>query len=198
MPEPASGELAIGWRVMALQPPRQSASPDHLVREARQGSEVAVEALIRANWRRAYATAYLIVGNSADAEDIAQEALWSALNGLDGFDERKPLDPWLHRIVVNRCLDALRSRKTRSELPLVADPAASEQPGASSVISDEALAAAVVALPVEQRTVVVLRHALGFPTEEIAEILGVPRGTVGSRLRRALDELRLKLEERTL
>lgn len=164
-----------------------------LIRAARRGSEAAVEDLFRLSWPGAYRAAFLIVHDHAAAEDIAQEALLSAIRALDGFDRRRPLRPWLHRIVVNRAIDWTRMRALRAE---VADESAldGEAPDLPQTWSDPVLAA-LASLGPEQRAVVVLRHLLEYSPSEIADILEVPRGTVNSRLRRGLDALRPLLED---
>jgi len=156
-----------------------------LVRRAQAGSASAFEALYRAHWPRAYRAAYLVVHDAAGAEDIAQEAFLAAVRALDRFDRRRPFGPWLHRIVVNRAIDWARARRLRAEVELadswpVADDRGSELPE---------LVRALSALAPEQRAVIVLRHLLEYTPGEIAELLGLPRGTVNSRLRRGLDEL---------
>jgi len=162
------------------------------VRAAQAGSASDLEALFRHHWAGAYRAAYLVVHDAAAAEDIAQEAFLSAIRALDTFDRRRPFGPWLHRIVVNRAIDHARARDVRREVPAdaVAEAVASE-PGSGSgsgAPSDEVVAA-LAALAPEQRAVIVLRHLLGFTPGEIARVLGLPRGTVNSRLRRGLDAL---------
>ena len=161
-----------------------------VVREAQRGSEEALEELFRRHWRRAHRAAFLVVGDAAAAEDIAQESFLAAIRALDRFDRRRPFGPWLHRITVNRAIDHARARKLRAESEL-AEVGAAEPAGAG--ISDELLAA-VADLTPEHRAVVVLRHLLGYTPGEIGEILGLARGTVNSRLRRALDRLRPAIE----
>jgi RNA polymerase sigma-70 factor (ECF subfamily) len=158
-----------------------------LVREAQRGSSEALEELFRRHWRRAHRAAYLVVGDGAAAEDIAQEAFLAAIRALDRFDRRRPFGPWLHRIAVNRAIDHARARAIRSEAAL-ADGAEGEArpPGELS----EELMRALHELSPEHRAVVVLRYLLGFTPGEIGEILELPRGTVNSRLRRGLDSLR--------
>src|SRR5215213_3620869 len=82
-----------------------------LIRAAKGGSADAVEALVRRHWDGAHRAAYLIVHDAAAAEDIAQEAMLSAVRHIDDFDRHRPFRPWLHRIVVNRSLDWLRKRR---------------------------------------------------------------------------------------
>ena len=156
------------------------------VRAAQRGSASGIEALFRLHWPSAYRVAFLVVHDSGAAEDIAQESFLAAVRNLDRFDRRRPFGPWLHRIVVNRAIDWTRARTLRSESELLDIVAAPEQPGSL----DGSLLAALAALPPEHRAVIVLRHLLEYTPGEIAELLGLPRGTVNSRLRRGLDSLK--------
>jgi RNA polymerase sigma-70 factor, ECF subfamily len=164
------------------------------IRGAQSGSVSDLEALFRYHWPRAYRAAYLVVHDSAAAEDIAQEAFLAAVRGLDRFDRRRPFGPWLHRIVVNRAIDWSRSRALRREsgdawLSLAEAPAPPDSEHAQT------LAAALADLSPEHRAVIVMRHLLDYTPGEIAAALGLPRGTVNSRLRRGLDELAGRLEQ---
>ena len=163
------------------------------IRGAQAGSASDLEALFREHWPRAHRAAYLVVQDGAAAEDIAQEAFLSAIRNLDRFDRRRPFGPWLHRIVVNRAIDWARARALRAETggESLAQAAAPE-PGAGL---PERLLAAIRDLPPDQRAVIVLRHVLEYTPGEIAGILDLPRGTVNSRLRRALDALAAGLED---
>jgi RNA polymerase sigma-70 factor (ECF subfamily) len=151
-----------------------------------------MEALFRVHWGPAHRAAFLIVHDSAAAEDIAQEAFLSAIRALDRFDRRRPFGPWLHRIVVNRAIDWSRARTLRRE---VAEPAESEAPEQRSVGWSEEIVAALSVLDADQRAAVVMRHLLEYTPGEIADMLDLPRGTVNSRLRRALDRLAVELGE---
>ena len=159
------------------------------VRGAQAGSAADLEALFRAHWPRAYRAAYLVVGDAAAAEDIAQEAFLAAVRALDRFDRRRPFGPWLHRIVVNRAIDWARARALRAEAEL-GDAAAAPTPRRRRRRRSRA---AIAALPPEQRAVIVLRYLLEYTPGEIAELLELPRGTVNSRLRRGLDALKEQL-----
>jgi RNA polymerase sigma-70 factor, ECF subfamily len=158
-----------------------------LVRAAQRGSAEAVDELFRRHWPAAHRAAWLVVHDAAAAEDIAQEAFLAALRALDRFDRRRPLGPWLHRIVVNRAIDWTRARALRAESAAEESP----EPAAPEAQAglDGAIVAALAALGPEHRAVVVLRHLLGYTPGEIAAMLDLPRGTVNSRLRRALDAL---------
>ncbi len=175
------------------------------IRQAQQGSEVALEELFRRHWPAAHRAALLVVHDSAAAEDIAQEAFLRAVRALDRFDRRRPFGPWLHRIVVNRAIDWSRARAVRREVLVDEIPAEhrfTAAGGAASTTSDapdrdpfarNELIQALAALNPEQRAVVVLRYVLDYTPGEIAGLLELPRGTVNSRMRRALDELARRL-----
>src|SRR5919197_208005 len=136
-----------------------------LVRGAQRGSVSDLEALFRRHWPRAYRAAYLVVHDSAAAEDIAQEAFLAAVRSLDRFDRRRPFGPWLHRIVVNRAIDYARARELRREV--AGDRVDRAAPDAAAGPSDEVVAA-LAALPPDQRAVIVMRHLLGFTPGVIA------------------------------
>jgi RNA polymerase sigma-70 factor (ECF subfamily) len=177
--------------------PRADRDERAWVRGAQAGSASDLEALFRDHWPRAYRAAYLVVRDSAAAEDIAQEAFLSAIRALDTFDRRRPFGPWLHRIVVNRAIDWARARALRSEVgnpPLEGAAAPPDQP--TSVLS-EGVVRSLELLSPEHRAVIVLRYLLEYTPGEIAKLLDLPRGTVNSRLRRALDQLEGRLPEET-
>jgi RNA polymerase sigma-70 factor, ECF subfamily len=162
-----------------------------LIRAAQRGSQEALAALYAEHWPRAHRAAYLVVHDAAAAEDVAQDAFLSALDALDRFDRRRPFAPWLHRIVINRAIDWTRREALRRGIdadpvePAPADPA--QAPG-------EEMMEALARLPVEQRAVVVLRYLLEYTPGEIGRMLELPRGTVNSRLRRGLDQLRALID----
>ncbi len=179
------------------------ASPGRDERAWIEGAQAGVvsdfEALFRLHWPRAYRAAYLVVHDHAGAEDIAQEAFLRAVRSLDRFDRSRPFGPWLHRIVVNRAIDWSRARESRREGSGTADlestiagPAVPVG-GPHTDPDARALAAGLATLPPEQRAVIVLRYLLEYTPGEIADLLELPRGTVNSRLRRGLDELRGRL-----
>ena len=159
---------------------------------AQAGSLPDLEALFREHWPRAYRAAYLVVHDGAAAEDIAQEAMLSAIRTLDRFDRRRPFGPWLHRIVVNRAIDWVRARALRAE---------AGEPALELATADRAedgepqpVLAALGEVSPDHRAVIVLRHLLEYSPREIARMLDLPRGTVNSRLRRGLDDLADRLE----
>ena len=166
-----------------------------LIERARSGDTRAFEDLARREERALYRHALRIVGTTSDAEDIVQDALFSAWRSIASF-QGLSFRAWLFRIATNRALDQLRSRKRRPELPLDppddddvswAEPVA-PGPDLAQIAGDrEALAAvesALEALPAEQRTALLLRDVEGFAYEEIAVITSVEIGTVKSRIHR--------------
>jgi RNA polymerase sigma-70 factor (ECF subfamily) len=162
-----------------------------LIRAAKAGSADAAEALVRRHWDGAHRAAYLIVHDAAAAEDIAQEALLSALRHIDDFDRRRPFRPWLHTIVVNRSLDWLRKRRHEVHLTDVPAPALAEPDPPGAALS------ALARLEPELRALVVMRHLHGYRSSELADMLGVPAATVRTRLARALDRLESMLDKET-
>jgi RNA polymerase sigma-70 factor, ECF subfamily len=184
---PVDADLGARWALR-----RGERGERTLVRGAQAGSREDLEALFSLHWRRAHRAAYLIVHDAAAAEDIAQEAFIAALRALDRFDRTRPFGPWLHRIVVNRAIDFTRARTLRREVAeLAGRDAARIDPGQD--LSSE-IVELLAELAPEQRAVVVLRHVLGYTPGEIGRLLGLPRGTVNSRLRRGLDQLAQRLE----
>jgi RNA polymerase sigma-70 factor (ECF subfamily) len=174
----ADGTAALASEVRAR-------SERAVVQSAQGGNPGAIEELYRRHWRQAYRAAYLVTRDAHAAEDIAQEAFLQAIRVLDRFDRARPFAPWLHRIVTNRALDWARAHALRR-------PGQSErEPVAPEVRSDLSgdLAEAIGRLAPDQRAVIVLRYLLEHTPGEIADMLDLPRGTVNSRLRRALDEL---------
>ena len=161
-------------------------APDELlVRRARAGSRDAAAALFERHWPAAWRAAMAITGRREMADDVAQDAFERAFAALSRFDETRPFAAWLHRIVVNRCLDLLRSERRLVGLDSLPEPAGVEPGG-----DDRALTDAIAGLALQRRVVIVLRYGLGYPPNEIAELLELPVGTVHSRLARALEELR--------
>ena len=175
--------------------PEPDRSESAVIRGVRAGSEADLELLFRRHWPRAYRTALLIVHDHGAAEDIAQEGFLAALRHLDRFDVRRRFGPWLSRIVANRAIDWTRMRNARRETPAaeLPEPAAAAGPGgmAAPTEPDELpeLLAALAHLTPDHRAVVVLRYVGDLSPGEISKALGIPRGTVNSRLRRGLDQL---------
>jgi RNA polymerase sigma-70 factor (ECF subfamily) len=164
-----------------------------LVAEAAAGSPEAGEELFSRHWLPAWRLAFSVTGSAAAADDAAQEAFERAFRGLGSFNGRSSFRTWLSRIVLNESIDLAR-RQSRLQ-PIDAAETPSPEWSDDDAVRDRDLLDAVLALPLERRTAIVLRYWARHTPPEIAEILGVPLGTVHSRLGRALAELRSRLEE---
>lgn len=171
--------------------------PDpELIALVRAGSTDAAGTLFDRYWEFSWRAAYAVTADRALADDAAQEAIQRAFAALDRFDTTRPFGPWLKRITINRAIDELR-RAGRAASRIPDEPELRRGPSGEAVDSDDrllAVADAVAALDAGKRLVVVLRYWLDLPLDEIAGALGLPVGTVNSRLSRSLDELRLALE----
>ena len=164
-----------------------------LLRKAAAGDGRAFHALVDRHAQRMYRLALSLVGNATDAEDVVQEAFAGAFRGLSGFEGRAAVKTWLTRILFTQAAKWRRDRARR----VMGSIDAAEQPtvegGDNSVAARIDLNAALLKLSPEHREVLLLREFEGMAYEEMAEVLGVPRGTIESRLHRARNELRLKL-----
>lgn len=162
-----------------------------LVERARLGEHDAYAALIDVRLARLDAAARLILRDSELARDAVQEALIRAWRDLPGLRDPERFDAWLHRLVVNSCLDLIRHRKRRVvevELGPIDPPVTRDVAGdlADRQLVDEALSR----LDPGHRAVVALHYLLGVPLPEVARILGIPPGTAKSRLHYALAAMR--------
>jgi RNA polymerase sigma-70 factor (ECF subfamily) len=167
-----------------------------LVERARRGDQEAFAAVIRHYDPGLRALAYRLLGDPHRMDDALQEAYVKACRALPRFRGDSKLGTWLYRIAYNACLDELGRSRRVAHLPLDEHR---EQPGLSSDPGDVAarrhdLATALAALPLEERAAVLLVDAQGFDYREAARVLGVPEGTIGSRLSRARVTLRRALE----
>jgi RNA polymerase sigma factor (sigma-70 family) len=168
---------------------------DDLIAQARRGDAAAYSTLVRRHQDVAFRTAMLITGHAQDAEDAAQEAFVKAWRALGRFRAGEPLRPWLLTIVANEARNRRRAAGRREHLALraaAALPAAAGEPPAAALDRDE-LAAAIGRLRDDDRVVIGCRYLLDLSETETAAALGVARGTVKSRLSRALDRLRAEV-----
>ncbi len=177
-------------------PQSEAASLHRLwVERAQAGDAEACEELARHCQRQAYLLALQLTGNRDDALDLAQDAMIRFFGALSRFDRRRPLRPWLYRIVRNLYRDRLRRQRLRRTEPLEAVAPLAVAEGGNPQPSPEAVASRhelqrvvweeVQKLPPPFREIVVLRDYQDLEYAEIARILRVPRGTVMSRLHRA-------------
>jgi RNA polymerase sigma-70 factor, ECF subfamily len=170
-----------------------------LVERAMAGDHDAFSELARVSIGRLYVVARLILRDDGKAEDATQEALLAAWRRLGGLRDPDRFEAWLHRLLVNACYrEARKGRRRRSIEVHVDSLAMPEAPGATDRDFDLAdrdqLERGFRRLDVDQRTVLVMHYYLGFSLDDAAEVLGVPPGTVRSRLHRAINAMRAALE----
>lgn len=172
---------------------------EQLIERARGGEQEAFRLLVERYEPKVAATVVGMLGSGPDADDVGQETFIRFFRALDAFRGESALGTYLTRIAINQALKALQRRRTWRERFLSRDDAGHEieQPVAEG--SDEVdereratlVQKALATLPPEQRAVVVLRVMEGYSTKETAEMLGLPQGTVMSRLSRALERLKI-------
>ena len=164
---------------------------DRLVERARGGDENAFTELVDLEGDRCYAIAYRILRDVERAQDAVQQAFLLAWRELPRLRDPERFSPWLRRLLVNACYEEHRRHRrwsTRIRALPVDGPASSDP--TVSVDDRDTLDRAFLRLSPQHRAVFVLHHHAGLPLTEIAEIVGVPIGTVKSRLHRAIEALR--------
>ncbi len=182
--------MAFGWK-----PEAGSWKLDierDLITRAASGDEAAFTRLVEQHQDRVYRTAWMFVQDAALASELAHEAFVRLHGSLAAFRFGAALSTWLHRVVLNLCRDAARRRdRERRLVPLGdVDGLPSGEPGPESIViqeaSDERVRDAVRRLPPELRELVALRFGGGLTYSAIGYALGVPLGTVCSRMQRAM------------
>lgn len=171
--------------------PPMPLSDRDLIRAARRGDREAADALARRYWEPAWKASLALSGNRHLADDATQDAFERVLRNLSRIDEKRPFGAYLHRVVINRTLDLLRAGARTAKLHDSPDARASLERSLDAMSFEQI----VSRLPEERRVPVVLRYLLDYKPSEIAELLGIPEGTVSSRLARGMAELRDGLEE---
>ena len=164
-----------------------------LVRRAIEGDHDAFSSLVDASVDRLYGVATLILRDPDRAQDAVQEALVSAWKDVAALRDPDAWDAWLHRITVWACYRTAKKERRRKtvELKVVPDPErAVVSDSASALANRDLIERQLNDLPIDHRSVVVLRFFLDLPLDEVADILDIPVGTVKSRLHRALASLR--------
>ncbi len=167
-----------------------------LIERAAHGDTAAFEALIETRLDRLFRTAWAIVGNEADARDATQDACLSAWRELPRLRERDKFDAWLSRVLVNACRAKLRRRVHVREVQMQLEH---DRPGPTSddpgqLGEMDAISRAFDRLSADARTILVLHHLRHEPVKAIAASLGIPTGTVKSRLHSARADLQRALE----
>jgi RNA polymerase sigma-70 factor (ECF subfamily) len=160
------------------------------------GDPAAFNELVQAQIGRLYGIAKLIVRDPDRAADVTQDALVAAWRDLSGLRDADRFEAWLHRVLVRTChREARRERRQRTaevrELPIDKTPGHDELP---QVANRDELERGFRRLNVDERTIIVLHHIEGLALAEVADVMGLPLGTVKSRLHRSLQTMRAALE----
>lgn len=176
-------------------------SDDELISRVKQGDRQAYEALV---WRYqdvAFRTAWIVTRSSEDAEDAVQAAFIKVWLAIDRFRGGSPFRPWLLRVVANEAKNSVQARQRRQVRTADTDPettTTTEMSPEQRIVEDEqvgALIGRINLLAEQDRVVIHCRYALELTEAETAAVLGCARGTVKSRLHRALARLRKLMEE---
>lgn len=177
--------------------PEGEPTDTRLAQAVQRGDVVAYELLVRRHMNRAFSLAQRLLGHRQDAEDMVQETFLAALEKISTFDPTREFSPWFYRILVNRCLNA---RKTRTRRATVQIPEGVATDFASPLIDTERselrehIQDAIMRLPERQQEIFVMSDFNGFSSPEIAEAMGISDGTVRWHLHQARRTLREALE----
>jgi RNA polymerase sigma-70 factor (ECF subfamily) len=164
-------------------------SDEELVSAFRSGEREAFGILVRRHERRVYNLALRMTGREEDARDATQDAFLSAMRKLGSFRGEAAFTTWMHRVAVNACYDLLRKRQraplldaSREDRP-EPEPPPSPDPSETSDLAID-VRRALLRVPEDYRVAMILHDVQDLPYEEVAQILGIPIGTVRSRLHR--------------
>ena len=155
-----------------------------LMKAERTGGLDAFEQIVRSHEKQVFRLAYRILGNVADAQDVAQEVFIKLHRSLGTFDEARDFKPWLNRVTVNACTDALRRRKVPVALQDAVAATHELDPEHAMGLDERRhlLLRSLEQLPPKQRAAIVLRDIEGLSTTEVAEALGSTEATVRSHI----------------
>jgi RNA polymerase sigma-70 factor (ECF subfamily) len=179
-------------------PAAQPLTPDRLIEQCLAGDQAAWDLIVRQNWRKVFNVAYKFVGKHDEAEDLAQDIFLKIFKALASFDRRANFQTWIISISRNLCIDHYRSvRKERQTIAREVDtndlqPASPDRGPYQAAEHQDLrglLRQALQKLPLTLRTAVVLRDLQELSYQEIADRLGLPEGTVKSRINRGRIEL---------
>ena len=166
-----------------------------LVERAQQGDRDAYESLARESARRLYLTAYRIVRDDDLAEDATQRTLIAIWQDLPSLRDPDRFEAWTYRMVVRFCQEeSRRLRRIGVRVVDISDAKLTSPDNAADLTRRDLLDRAFRSLSHDHRVVVVLHHYVGLSLAEIAEVLDIPYGTVGSRLHHALRAMRASIE----
>ena len=170
------------------QPLDETPVPQSLVQSAAKGERSALREIYQRTSARVFRLMVRMVGRQ-DAEDLTQQAFVRAFEKLDQFAGSARFETWLYRLAANEALQYLRKERVRKTVPIEVEPAERADDSADRKETAERLHAALAKLDPELRTIISLKEESGLSYRQIAETMGIPEGTVGSRLNRARREL---------
>ena len=166
-----------------------------LVEAARSGDEEAFASIARGSADRLFAVAYRIVRDVGRAEDAVQQTLVTAWRELPALREADRFEAWLHRILVHACYaEAKRASKWSANVVALPVDGPATPDSTQSIVTRDALDRGFRRLSTDHRAVIVLYHYLGLSLTESADALGIPLGTMQSRLNRATRLMRASIE----
>jgi len=184
---------------------------EDLMLQYQRGEVRAFEVLLSRHRKPVYNFILRILGDRETAEDLLQEAFMRVIKGAEAYKRQGKFTTWLYTIARNLCVDQIRRRKHRKHASLDAPMDTTDDSGtlldvlpSNEMASDrksvnkqmhETMQRAIEALSEEQREVFLMREFLDMPFKQIADVVGVPENTVKSRMRYALEKLRLELDE---
>ena len=183
-----------------------TATDEELVARSMTGDTESFNQLVRRWERPIYALAYRTIGRDEDARDVAQETFLRAFRAIKGFKGEAKFSSWLYRIALNLCRDWMR-RERRNPVVLAPEgvdiiematetgPTESIEDLVGRNVMSEAVSRAMLLLPEEQRTAIILKEYEGMTFQEIADMIDCPLSTVKTRMYQGLSVLRRELEQ---
>ncbi|UJL46612.1 RNA polymerase sigma factor SigW [Virgibacillus sp. NKC19-16] len=176
------------------------------IRQVKKGDQSAFEDVIALYQDKIYRHCFRMIGNTHEAEDIAQEAFIRAYVNIQSFDDRRKFSTWLYRIATNLTIDHIRKRKPDYYLDdkikgtegldmysqlTSRDPSPGEQVESQEL--QRSIHQEILRLPPKYRSIIILRYLEEFSLQEISDTLDIPLGTVKTRIHRGREALRRKL-----
>ncbi|CDQ41327.1 MULTISPECIES: RNA polymerase sigma factor SigW [Virgibacillus] len=176
------------------------------IKQVKKGDQSAFEDVVSFFQNKIYQHCYRMLGNTHEAEDIAQEAFIRAYVNIHSFDERRKFSTWLYRIATNLTIDRIRKRKPDHYLDAevkgtegldmysqLADKGRKPDEEVEGLELQRYIQYEISKLPPKYRSIIMLRYIEEFSLQEISEILDIPLGTVKTRIHRGREALRKKL-----
>jgi RNA polymerase sigma-70 factor (ECF subfamily) len=197
MARPRSLQLLKSEPLSGAQEPGSATERSLLVRAAQQGDVRAFAALVDAYYARCLRFALHMLGNRGDAEEAVQDTFVRVYRALSGYEERDAFEPWLFRILANRCRSAGARERRRAEVVEYGEvpDRPSDRRHDEAIAWREEIGRALSALPAEQREAFLMRHVEDLSYDDMAVATGAGISALKMRVKRACDALRQRLTE---